>query len=120
MDYMIIIGNDREKIKLLEMKLFEKFEMKNMCGLKYFLGFEVALSNKNIFLSQRNYIPDLLAEIEMLECKSVETLMVKNHKLWLDHKQSLIDKERYQRLIKKIIYLSRTRHDITYAVIVVS
>jgi hypothetical protein len=114
MDYMIIIGNDCEKIKLLEMK--------NMGGLKYFLGFEVAQSNKNIFFLKETIflIPNLLAEIGMLECKSVETLMVKNHKLWLDHKQSLTDKERYQRLIKKIIYLSRTRHDITYAVIVVS
>ena len=53
-DDMIITGNDHEEIKLLETKLSKEFEMKDLGGLKYFLGIEVARSNKGIFLSQSN------------------------------------------------------------------
>lgn len=69
-DNMIIIGNDEEEISSLQKHLATKFEMKNLGGLKYFLGIKVALSNQGIFLSQRKYVLDLLAEIGMLDCKS--------------------------------------------------
>jgi Reverse transcriptase (RNA-dependent DNA polymerase) len=85
---MIITGNDHEEIKLLETRMSNKFEMKNLDGLKYFLGIEVARSNKGIFLSQRNYILDLLSEVGMLECKPVDTPMVQNQKLVVDSNQS--------------------------------
>jgi Reverse transcriptase (RNA-dependent DNA polymerase) len=119
-DDMIITGNDHEEIKLLETRLSKEFEMKNLGGLKYFLGIEVARSDKGIFLSQRNYILDLLAEVGMLECKPVDTPMVQNQKLVVDPNQSPINRERYQRLVGKLIYLSHTRPDIAYAVSVVS
>jgi hypothetical protein len=117
---MIITGDDHEEIKLLETKLSKEFEMKNLGGLKYFLGIEVARSNKGIFLSQRNYILDLLAEVGMLDCKPADTPMIQNHKLGIDPNQSPANKERYQRLVGKLIYLSHTRPDIAYAVSVVS
>jgi len=48
---MIIIGDDEEEIKRLQEQLFTEFEMKNLGGLKYFLGIEVARSKRGIFLS---------------------------------------------------------------------
>ena len=59
---MIIIGSDIEEIAQLKNNLFTEFEMKDLSGLKYFLGIEVLCSNKGIFISQRKYIMDLLAE----------------------------------------------------------
>ena len=64
-------GNDTKKIAELERNLSTDFEMKNLGGLKYFFRIEVARSGKGIFLSQRKYVLDLLAETEMLECKPV-------------------------------------------------
>ncbi|RVW19946.1 hypothetical protein CK203_116298 [Vitis vinifera] len=61
-DDMIITGDDSEKIARLQEQLASKFEMKNLGGLKYFLGIEVARSKRRIFLSQRKYILDLLTE----------------------------------------------------------
>ncbi|XP_037491328.1 secreted RxLR effector protein 161-like [Jatropha curcas] len=46
--------------------------------------------------------------------------MVVNHGLKIMEGAELADKERYQRLVGKLIYLSHTRPDIAYAVGVVS
>ncbi|VVA40347.1 PREDICTED: Retrovirus-related Pol poly from, partial [Prunus dulcis] len=56
----------------------------------------------------------------MLDCKPIDTPSEQNHKLGLYLDQVPTDKERYQRLGEKLIYLSHTRPDITYAVSVVS
>ena len=119
-DDMIITGDDVEEISRLQEQLSTEFEMKNLGGLKYFLGIEVARSRQGIFLSQRKYILDLLAEVGLLECKPADIPIVQNHKLGEYVDQVLADKQRYQRLVGKLIYLSHTRPNIAYAVSVVS
>lgn len=119
-DDMIITGDDSEEIAKLQKQLATEFEMKNLGGLKYFLGIEVARSKKGIFLSQRKYILDLLSEVGLLDCKPVDTPIVQNHQLGEYPDQVPTKKGRYQRLVGKLIYLSHTRPDIAYAVSVVS
>ena len=94
--------------------------MKEFGELKYFLGIEGARSKHGIFLSQRKYVLDLLAETCMLDCKPVDTSIEQNHRLGLFPDQVPTHKERYQRLVGRLIYLSHTRPDIAYAVSVVS
>ena len=55
--------------------------MKNLGGLKYFLGIKVVRSSEGIFLTQRKYVLDLFAEIGMLNCKPIDTPIVQNHRL---------------------------------------
>ncbi|KAJ0589411.1 putative RNA-directed DNA polymerase [Helianthus annuus] len=119
-DDMIITGNDEEEMKKLKANLFTEFEMKDLGRLKYFLGIEVLRSKQGIFICQKKYVLDLLAEIGMVDCKPADTPMVANHKLCMEKDGELADKERYQRLVGKLIYLSHTRPDIAYAVGVVS
>ncbi|KAJ0478882.1 putative RNA-directed DNA polymerase [Helianthus annuus] len=66
-DDIIITGSDEEEIVLLRKNLFKEFEMKDLGGLKYFLGIEVLRSKEGIFISQRKYILDLLAETGMVD-----------------------------------------------------
>jgi Reverse transcriptase (RNA-dependent DNA polymerase) len=113
---MIIIENDHVKITELEARLSKEFKMKNLGGLKYFLVIKVSHNNEGIFLSQRKYVLDLLVEVEMLDCKPADTPMVQNLKLHVDKNETPENKERYQRSVGKLIYLSHTRPDITYAV----
>ncbi|CAL9016052.1 unnamed protein product, partial [Prunus brigantina] len=94
--------------------------MKDLGGLKYFLGIEVARSQQGIFLSQRKYVLDLLTDTGMLDCKPADTPIVQNHHLGEYPDQVPTNKERYQRLVGRLIYLSHTRPDIAYAVSVVS
>jgi hypothetical protein len=74
---------------------------------------------KGIVLPQRKYALDLLSETEMLGCKVVSTPIEQNHKLCADAGDPM-DKEQYQRLVSRLIYLCHTRPDITHAVSVVS
>ena len=119
-DDMIITGDDVEEIQRLKENLFREFEMKDPGALKYFLGIEVLRSRHGIFLRQKKYVLDLLTETGLLECKPADTPMVPNHGLKIEEGAELADKERYQRLVGKLIYLSHTRPDITYAVGIVS
>ena len=63
---------------------------------------------------------DLLAETVMVDCKPADAPMQVNHDLKFEEGANLADKERYQRLIGKLIYLSHTRPDIAYTVGVIS
>ncbi|CAL8175398.1 unnamed protein product [Prunus armeniaca] len=117
---MIVTGDDQAEMQNLQKYLASEFEMKSLGDLKYFIGIEVARSKHGIFLSQRKYILDLLPETGMLDCKPIDTHSEQNHKLGLYPDQVPTDKERYQRLVGKLIYLSHTHHDIAYAMSVVS
>ncbi|CAL9008167.1 unnamed protein product, partial [Prunus brigantina] len=113
-DDMIITGNDKQEISQLQDYLATEFEMKDLGGLKYFLGIEVARSQQGIFLSQRKYVLDLLTDTGMLDCKPADTPIVQNHHLGEYPDQVPTNKERYQRLVGRLIYLSHTRPDIAY------
>lgn len=117
---MIITRNDDEEIADLQKYLASEFEMKNLGGLKYFLGIKVARSNQGIFLSQRKYILDLLAETGMLEFKPTDTPIAQNEKLSIYDNQIPINKGEHQRLVGKLIYLSHTRPYIAYTVSLLS
>lgn len=65
---MIVTGDDVDEIGKLKGYLASEFDMKNVGGLKYFLGIEVTQSKQGIFLSQRKYIVDLLKETVILGC----------------------------------------------------
>lgn len=117
---MIITGNNTEEIQILEEKLSREFEIKNLDGLKYFLGIEVAHSNQENIMSQRKYILDLLTKVEMLDCRPIDTPIVLNLKLGEFLDQVPTNKGKYQRLVGKLIYLSHSRLDIAYAVSLLS
>ena len=80
-DDMIITGDDKDEIKTLKSKLFQEFEMKDLGGLKYFLGIKVLQFHRGNFISQRKYVLDLLAETGMLDCKPIDTPLMVNHGL---------------------------------------
>lgn len=88
--------------------------------MKYFLGIEVAHSEKGIFISQQKYILDLLKETRMVDCRPCETPIDLKHRLENDEEGATTDKGQYQRLVGKLIYLAHTRPDIAYVVSVVS
>ncbi|KAI5328355.1 hypothetical protein L3X38_027752 [Prunus dulcis] len=115
-DDMIVIGDDTAKIEELQKCLAFEFEIKDLGSLKYFLGVKVTRSKHGLFLSQRKYVMDLLANTRMLDCKLADTPIVENHKLGVYVDQVLTNKERYQRLVRVFIYLSLTHPDIAYAV----
>ena len=119
-DDIILTGDDSDEIFKLKRMLATEFEIKDLGTLRYFLGMKVARSKEGIVISQRKYILDLLSETGFLGCKPADTPMDPNKKPNRNEDSSPVDKERYQRLVGKLIYLSHTRPDIAYSVSVVS
>ena len=118
-DDIIITGDNEAEIECLKKNLSKQFEVKDLGQLRYFLGIEIARSPKGIFLSQRKYVLDLLSETGMLGCRPASTPIDPNHKLCAESGDP-VNKESYQKLVGKLIYLCHTRPDISYAVSVVS
>ena len=117
---IVIIGSDQDGIKKLKQHLFTHFQTKDLGKLKYFLGIEIAKSSSGVILSQQKYALDILEEIGMLDCKSVDTPMDPNVKLVPGQGESLGDPARYRRLVGKLNYLTITRPNISFPVSVVS
>jgi hypothetical protein len=118
-DDIIITGDDEVEISRLKDSLRKEFEVKDLGQLKYFLGIEIARSPKGIVLSQRKYVLDLLSDTGMLGCRVASTPIDQNHKLCAESGEP-VNKEKYQKLVGRLIYLCHTRPDISYAVSVVS
>ena len=98
----------------------KEFEIKALGRLKYFLGIEVAHSRQGIFISQQKYVTDLLKETSKTACKPASTPIDPNLRLGMAEEDAAVDREMYQRLVGRLIYLSYTRPDIAYAVSVTS
>ncbi|KAL4354973.1 hypothetical protein GQ457_06G008980 [Hibiscus cannabinus] len=98
----------------------DEFETKDLGSLRYFLGMKVARSNEGIVINQRKYILDMISEIGMLGCKPTDTPMDVGLKFEKNGTSTPVNKESYQRLVGKLIYLSLTRLDIAYPVSIIS
>ncbi|XP_021631822.1 uncharacterized mitochondrial protein AtMg00810-like [Manihot esculenta] len=98
--------DDIEKMTRLKKLLAQELEIKDLEKFQYFLRIEVARSKKEIFISQRKYVLDLLEETGMLGCKPAETPIESNHKLQVEIGES-VDIGRYQ---KKGLLFSKHSH----------
>ena len=72
---------------------------------------EVARSKQGIFISQRKYVLDLLRDTGKTGCKPASTPLERNWKEKITDHDPPVDREQYQRLVGKLIYLSLTRPD---------
>lgn len=77
---------------------------------------EIIRSSTGIVLSQHNYTLQLLEETGYLGSKPTKIPMDPKTQLKASNGQPLSDPSQYRRLIGKLLYLTISRPDITYAV----
>nr|CAD1833849.1 unnamed protein product [Ananas comosus var. bracteatus] len=110
----------KKRISSLKLFLQSQFQTKDLGMLKYFLGIEVTRCKRGIFLSQKKYVLDLLAETGKLGAKPCSAPMAPNLQLTANDDELFEDPERYRRLVSKLNYLTVTRLDIAYSISVLS
>ncbi|CAL0329743.1 unnamed protein product [Lupinus luteus] len=116
-DDLILCGNNMDEINQVKHLLNSRFSIKDLGVLKYFLGMEIARSSAGILIYQRKYALDLLQEAGMLAAKPSSTPM--EYSVKLIHSKSgdlLSDFSTYRRLIGKLVYLTHSRPDLSFAV----
>nr|XP_025704048.1 uncharacterized protein LOC112805946 [Arachis hypogaea] len=115
-DDLVIADNDEKIINRIKRILYEKFKIKDIGDLKFFLGMEVTRSKKGIALYQRKYVMDLLKEARFEECKPATTPLDYTVKLFREKGEPLKDHSGYRKLVGRLLYLANTRLDISHAV----
>ncbi len=119
-DDLIITGDSDTDISDLKKLLKQKFEMKDLGELRYFLGIEVIQSLKGIWLLQRQYALNKLSEYGMTSCKPILIPLEQNVKLSADERDLVEDTTMYRGIVGSLIYMIITKPDLSYVVGVVS
>ena len=114
-DDVLIACNDKAEVDKFKVMLDDNFKLKDLDNLKYFLGLEVARSNKEIALCQWKYTLELLNDAGLLGYKCAKTPTEHNLRLSKFEGEELKDPSHYRRLVGRLLYLTITRPDITFS-----
>ena len=120
MDDLMVMGDSDTDIDDVKLLLKQKFEMKDLVELRYFLGIEIIRSPGEIWLLQRQYGLDMLSSYGMTSCKPISVPLEQNVKLTAEKGELLEDVTVYRRIVGSLIYMTITRPDLSYAVGLVS
>lgn len=90
--------------------------MTDLGKLNYFLGLQVTQRSDGIFITQKKYTEDLLKQYGMHQCKPEMTPMNANERLQFTNSTESADVKSYRSLVGKLLYLTHTRPDISFAV----
>ena len=119
-DDILIVANDAEACTKFKAYLRNCFSIKDLGPLKYFLGIEVGCGPQGLFLCQRKYALKIIDQCGLLGEKPIDFPMEEKRKLTLASGRLLNDATRYRRLIGRLIFLTVTCPNLTYAVHILS
>lgn len=115
-DDIIITGNTVGAVQDFITKISQRFSLKDLGPLTYFLGVEVTPTQDGLFLSQRKYISDLLTRTHMSQAKPALTPLATSPTLTLRSGSPLSNPTECRAVVGSLQYLSITRPDIAYTV----
>ena len=119
-DDIVVASDNSAAVSTFIHLLNNKFQLKDLGQLKYFLGLEIARSELGISVCQRKYALDILETTGLLASKPAKVPMDPNVKFSKDSGQLLDDPTSYRRLVGRLLYLTISRPDISFAVQVLS
>ena len=115
-DDNIIIGDNDGVVQKFILNLTQRFSLKNLELLSYFLSVEVTHHCHGIFLFQRQYIGYLLARTRMLNAKPITTPFATSPTLKLHTSIIFSNPIEYHTIIGNLHYLSLTQLGIAFKV----
>ncbi|GKD26202.1 retrovirus-related pol polyprotein from transposon TNT 1-94 [Tanacetum coccineum] len=111
----IIFGSANSKLcKQFAKLMTQRYEMRMMGFLTYFLGFQIKQSERGISINQEKYVKDLLKKYD-INGSLMKTLMVPPNKLGPDLNSKAINKTQYRGMIGSLMYLTASIPDIHFS-----
>ncbi|GKV13318.1 hypothetical protein SLEP1_g24345 [Rubroshorea leprosula] len=95
---IVLIASSTTLLQHIIENLSEKFALKDLGSLSYFLGIEVQKFFGGIFLSQSKYANDVLTRASMLEASTITTPMAIKETTTL-RDEELVDPQKYRRIV---------------------
>ncbi|WKA01579.1 hypothetical protein VitviT2T_019853 [Vitis vinifera] len=115
-DDLLVTGNCSQSIRRFIDALAHRFSLKDLGPLSYFLGVEAISTSDGMFLSQHQYVRDLLAKFNLEGIKDSSTPMSSTGHLTLNDGSPPANATQFRSLIGGLQYLQLTRLDIAFAV----
>ncbi|KAL3819930.1 hypothetical protein ACJIZ3_005835 [Penstemon smallii] len=115
-DDILITGSSSDTITRMIDCLKTTFAIKDLGSLNFFLGVEALRCPDGIYLTQRNYIVDLLKRSNMDKAKPCTSPMASNCHLTSTDGHPFEDMSLYRSIVGSLQYLSFTRPDLAFAV----
>lgn len=117
---LILTGNKPNIIFTLKSQLATTFEMTYLSIQHFFLGLQVSPFSDGPFISQSKYVLDLLKHFKMANCKACVMPFQSSLKLTRYYQSPQVNVALYHWMVSSLIYLTHSRLDISFFVIVVS
>ncbi|KAJ4793674.1 hypothetical protein LUZ62_044920 [Rhynchospora pubera] len=115
-DDILITGSSPTLITKYINHFHDKFALKDLGLVHYFLGIEVSSSVAGIELSQTKYIMDILNKANMVHAKPCDTPMAAGVQLAKDDGDLFDNPQLYRSIVGALQYATLTRPDISFAV----
>lgn len=115
-DDIMVTGSSLALIQSFIRSLQQKFALKDLGRLHFFLGIEVQPHSNGMHLSQSKYIKDVLARANMLHSNPYPSPMVPNTALSRFDGDPCEDPHLYRSIVGALQYATLTRPDIAFAV----
>ncbi|GJT65879.1 retrovirus-related pol polyprotein from transposon RE1 [Tanacetum coccineum] len=114
-DDILLAGNHQPTITSIKQQLYNQFSIRDLGPLHYYLGIEVLRNAHGLVMSQRKYALELLKCGNVLNAKPISTPLDPIQSLNLTDGEPLPNPSLYRTLVEKLIYLTITRPDISFA-----
>ncbi|GJR99924.1 uncharacterized mitochondrial protein-like protein [Tanacetum coccineum] len=119
-DDILLISKDNNFIKEIKTKLHDKFSIKDIGPLHYYLGIEFIRNLTGLAMTQRKYALELPEYVEVLDIKPITTPMDTIIKLNDSDGYLLPGPSTYRTLVGKLLCLTITRPDLSFAAQILS
>ncbi|GJS04439.1 putative ribonuclease H-like domain-containing protein, partial [Tanacetum coccineum] len=115
-DDIIFESSNLKLCREFETLMHEKFKMSAMGELNFFLGLQVLQKKNSICLSQDKYVFDILKKFGLLDVRSANTPMDREHPWGKDGASKDVELHLYRSMIRSLMYLTASRPDIMFDV----
>ncbi|GJW23479.1 retrovirus-related pol polyprotein from transposon RE1 [Tanacetum coccineum] len=108
-------GNNKDLIQNIKQHLNDKFSIKDLGPLHFYLGIEFLRNATGLAMSQRKYALELVIHAGLLDTKPSTIPLDLVLKLTMEGGEPISDPSIYRTLVGKLLYLTITRPDLSFS-----